>query len=256
MATSYRVIRGEHWAQALLAKLVDADRDTSAWMDVHTHLLKRDPYSQVGLLQLAGRPCCLKLYRCKSSLQSLQFALGRGRAVNSFDGGHSLRAAGIAVPEALALLRVPGGMLLLCSAIEQAENLQMLWPRVDSCATREQILDRAAQLLAQLHSAGFAHGDCKWSNWLWAQGQLYLVDLDAVCQAAAGDRRQARDLARFTLNAEELSLQPALYNLFLEGYLSAMGLSREVLMPPMLVELQRLRQRHLQHYGEPGQRLV
>jgi len=256
MATSYRVIRGEHWAQALLAKLVDADRDTSAWMDVHTHLLKRDPYSQVGLLQLAGRPCCLKLYRCKSSLQSLQFALGRGRAVNSFDGGHSLRAAGIAVPEALALLRVPGGMLLLCSAIEQAENLQMLWPRVDSCATREQILDRAAQLLAQLHSAGFAHGDCKWSNWLWAQGQLYLVDLDAVCQAAAGDRRQARDLARFTLNAEELSLQPALYNLFLEGYLSAMGLSREVLMPHMLVELQRLRQRHLQHYGEPGQRLV
>jgi len=256
MATSYRVIRGEHWAQALLAKLVDADRDTSAWMDVHTHLLKRDPYSQVGLLQLAGRPCCLKLYRCKSSLQSLQFALGRGRAVNSFDGGHSLRAAGIAVPEALALLRVPGGMLLLCSAIEQAENLQMLWPRVDSCATREQILDRAAQLLAQLHSAGFAHGDCKWSNWLWAQGQLYLVDLDAVCQAAAGDRRQARDLARFTLNAEELSLQPALYNLFLEGYLSAMGLSREVLMPPMLLELQRLRQRHLQHYGEPGQRLV
>ena len=256
MATSYRVIRGEHWAQALLAKLVDADRDTSAWMDAHTHLLKRDRYSQVGLLQLAGRPCCLKLYRCKSSLQSLQFALGRGRAVNSFDGGHSLRAAGVAVPEALALLRVPGGMLLLCSAIEQAENLQMLWPRVDSCATREQILDRAAQLLARLHSAGFAHGDCKWSNWLWAQGQLYLVDLDAVCQAAAGDRRQARDLARFTLNAEELSLQPALYDLFLEGYLSAMGLSREVLMPPMLVELQRLRQRHLQHYGEPGQRLV
>jgi len=256
MATSYRVIRGEHWAQALLAKLVDADRDTSAWMDVHTHLLKRDPYSQVGLLQLAGRPCCLKLYRCKSSLQSLQFALGRGRAVNSFDGGHSLRAAGVAVPEALALLRVPGGMLLLCSAIEQAENLQVLWPRVDSCATREQILDRAAQLLARLHSAGFAHGDCKWSNWLWAQGQLYLVDLDAVRQAAAGDRRQARDLARFTLNAEELSLQPALYDLFLEGYLSAMGLSREVLMPPMLVELQRLRQRHLQHYGEPGQRLV
>ena len=256
MATSYRVIRGEHWAQALLAKLVDADRDTSAWMDAHTHLLKRDRYSQVGLLQLAGRPCCLKLYRCKSSLQSLQFALGRGRAVNSFDGGHSLRAAGVAVPEALALLRVPGGMLLLCSAIEQAENLQVLWPRVDSCATREQILDRAAQLLARLHSAGFAHGDCKWSNWLWARGQLYLVDLDAVCQAAAGDRRQARDLARFTLNAEELSLQPALYDLFLEGYLSAMGLSREVLMPPMLVELQRLRQRHLQHYGEPGQRLV
>lgn len=256
MATSYRVIRGEHWAQALLAKLVDADRDTSAWMDAHTHLLKRDRYSQVGLLQLAGRPCCLKLYRCKSSLQSLQFALGRGRAVNSFDGGHSLRAAGVAVPEALALLRVPGGMLLLCSAIEQAENLQVLWPRVDSCATREQILDRAAQLLARLHSAGFAHGDCKWSNWLWAQGQLYLVDLDAVCQAAAGDRRQARDLARFTLNAEELSLQPALYDLFLEGYLSAMGLSREVLIPPMLVELQRLRQRHLQHYGEPGQRLV
>jgi len=256
MAANYRVIRGAHWAQALLAKLVDADRDPGAWMDKYTHVLKRDRYSQVGLLHLQDRPCCLKLYRCKSSLQNLQFALGRGRAVNSFDCGHSLRAAGIAVPEALALLRVPGGMLLLCSAIEQADNLQVLWPRVDSCATRAQILDRAAQLLAQLHRAGFAHGDCKWSNWLWAQGQLYLVDLDAVCQAVAGDRRQARDLARFTLNAEELALQPALYDLFLEDYLSAMGLSREVLMSPMRVELQRLRRRHLQRYGEPGQRLV
>jgi hypothetical protein len=215
MATKHRVIRGEQWAQALLAKLLDADRDMGAWMDEHTHLLKRDRYSQVGLLRLQDRPCCLKLYRCKSPWQYLQFALGRGRAVNSFDRGHSLRAAGIAVPEELAVLRVPGGMY-----------------------------------------AGFAHGDCKWSNWLWAQGQLYLVDLDAVCQAAAGDRRQARDLARFTLNAEELSLQPALYDLFLEGYLSVTGLSRDMLMPPMLVELQGLRQRHLQRYGESGQRLV
>ena len=256
MATKHRVIRGEQWAQALLAQLLDADRDTGAWMDAHTHLLKRDRYSQVGLLRLQDRPCCLKLYRSKSPWQYLQFALGRGRAVNSFDRGHSLRAAGIAVPEELALLRVPGGMLLLCCAIEQADNLQVLWPRVDSRATREQIMDRAAQLLARLHNAGFAHGDCKWSNWLWAQGQLYLVDLDAVCQAAAGDRRQARDLARFTLNAEELSLQPALYDLFLEGYLSVTGLSRDVLMPPMLVELQGLRQRHLQRYGESGQRLV
>jgi hypothetical protein len=29
-----------------------------------------------------------------------------------------------------------------------------------------------------------------------------------------------------------------------------------MLMPPMLVELQGLRQRHLQRYGESGQRLV
>jgi hypothetical protein len=91
---------------------------------------------------------------------------------------------------------------------------------------------------------------------LWAQERLYLVDLDAVVTARAGSAQQARDLARFTLNAEEQELQPALYEKFLQEYLQLTTVSRQDLMRAMLTPLKKLRQRHQDKYGAGGQPLV
>ena len=256
MSVGYRVLRGQAWAQILCSAIEPAGENVGAWLGKHTQVLKEDEYSQVGLLQLGGELCYLKFYRPKSTLQQLRFRLGRGRAVQNFDSATALRTVAVPVPEARACLLVPGGMLLLAQGIAQASDLQVLWKRNCSSEVQENILHQAAHALACLHRQGFAHGDCKWSNMLWAQERLYLVDLDAVVTARAGSAQQARDLARFTLNAEEQELQPALYEKFLQEYLQLTTVSRQDLMRAMLAPLQKLRQRHQDRYGARGQRLL
>lgn len=256
MSASYRVLRGPAWGNVLCSAIEPAGEDIGGWLSEHTQVLKQDEHSQVGLLQLAGELCYLKLYRPRSTLQQLRFRLGRGRAVRNFDSSVALRAAAVPVPEARACLLAPGGMLLLAQGIAQASDVHLLWQRGCPGEMQENILRQAAQALARLHQQGFAHGDCKWSNMLWTPEQLYLVDLDAAHTARVGSARQARDLARFTLNAEEQALQPALYEKFLQEYLQLMSLSRQDLMRVMLPPLQKLRLRHQLRYGNRGQRLV
>jgi tRNA A-37 threonylcarbamoyl transferase component Bud32 len=256
MSASYRVLRGQAWANVLCSAIGPASEDIGGWLSEHTQVLKQDEHSQVGLLQLAGELCYLKLYRPRSTLQQLRFRLGRGRAVQNFDSTAALLTAAVPVPEARACVLAPGGMLLLAQGIAQASDVHTLWQLGCPGEMQENILRQAAHALARLHQQGFAHGDCKWSNMLWAQEQLYLVDLDAVLAARAGSARQARDLARFTLNAEELALQSALYEKFLQEYLQLMSLSRQDLMRAMLPPLQKLRLRHQLRYGNRGQRLV
>ena len=38
---------------------------TAAWMERHTRILKSDSFSRVGLLEVAGQGCYLKLYLAK-----------------------------------------------------------------------------------------------------------------------------------------------------------------------------------------------
>ena len=256
MSASYRVLRGQAWAHVLCSAIGPAGEDIGGWLSEHTQVLKQDEHSQVGLLQLAGELCYLKLYRPRSTLQQLRFRLGRGRAVQNFDSTAALRTAAVPVPEARACLLAPGGMLLLAQGIAQASDVHTLLQRGCPGEMQENILRQAAHALARLHQQGFAHGDCKWSNMLWAQEKFYLVDLDAVVAARVGSARQARDLARFTLNAEEQALQPSVYEKFLQEYLQLMSLSRQDLMRAMLPPLQKLRLRHQLRYGNRGQRLV
>jgi tRNA A-37 threonylcarbamoyl transferase component Bud32 len=151
---------------------------------------------------------------------------------------------------------VPEGILLLTEGMPDGRNLNDLWREQPAPDEFRQIMHGAGESVARLHRAGYAHGDCKWSNLLWTGRQCYLVDLDGVGMAAIASAKQARDLARFTLNAEELAIGPELYELFLESYLQCVGASRDATMANMMPLLRMLRDRHLAKYGARGQRLL
>jgi 3-deoxy-D-manno-octulosonic acid kinase len=71
-----------------------------------------------------------------------------------------------------------------------------------------QLLREAARLVANLHNAGFVHGDLKWSNFLWLPlktNRIVLTDLDHIERSGSG-RKQGRDLARFILSAIEFQM--------------------------------------------------
>jgi len=256
MAHKARIIRGDSWGTQLQQALEASPLDVDSWMQQHTRLLKSDQHSRVGLLQLQHQSCYLKLYRPKSALQHCLFRLGRGRPVRSFDVARQLASSAVPLPRPLACLLVPEGMLLLTEGLCDALNLSELWRQQLVQVPDSQVLPCAGQTIAQLHRAGYAHGDCKWHNLLWANDKVYLIDLDGAAPAPVGGAEQARDLARFTLNAEELGVDAQLYERFLAAYLQGVGETRQVTIDRMMPILHKLRRRHLNKYGERGQHLL
>lgn len=111
----------------------------------------------------------------------------------------------------------------------------------------------AASILASLHNAGFSHGDCKWSNFLWLGDEFYLVDLEAVSRCG---KKQHVDLARFIMNAEDLAIPGELFGVFLSHYFDAVENTREQQVPKILPVLKRLRARHELQYGSRGHKLL
>ena len=257
MAGGARLLRDGGWGGVLARALAEPPAGIEAWLATHTRPLKTDSGSRVGLLQLRGDTCCLKLYRSRGGVRALAFRLGIGRGVRSFDRALELAAAGIRVPEPRACLLVPGGMLLLTEGLPASRDLRALWTSGAGVGDWTGLLDAAGRALAGLHASGFAHGDCKWGNLLWSGGEICFVDLDAVHRARGDGARSMRDLARFTLDAEELALPLALYRGFIGSYAMAAQRQPEELSRSILPSLDRLRRRHLAKYGPPvGHRLL
>ena len=146
--------------------------------------------------------------------------------------------------------------MLLTQGLPESEDLKTLWLSSPSPETWEQLLLNVGSALAEFHRAGFSHGDCKWSNLVHSRGQFYFVDLEAVKQVSKKSPRIARDLARFTVNAEDMGLSGEHYESFLGRYAEEVGSSRELLVTQILGPLQQLRSRHLSKYGSRGHRLI
>lgn len=256
-------MRGADWAKPLRQCLARAPSDIVAWMEQHTQLLKCDAHSRVGLLHVQEQPCILKLYLGKSPLQRVGFRLGFGRGIRSFDAAVELRQRGLPVPAPRTCLLVPAGMLLLSEAIVGSRDLRALWIAQPSPGQAVQYMLCAGVTLAALHSAGFSHGDCKWSNLLWNGEQFYLVDLDAV-RAVKPDKaarrplhaRQLRDLARYTIDAEEMGLGPELYGIFLQHYCARAGLDKALLVARIRPAAEVIRQRHKRRDGRDYETLA
>lgn len=257
MTDKVRILRGDYWAALLKEELVQSAAGAAEWMEEHTNILKSDLHSLSGLMRMDGQVCFLKLYRFKSVLHKIQYRMGMGRPLRNFTAARDLDAQGLAVPRPFACLLVPEGMLLLIEGLEGPGSLADVWRRgglSDDDAAR--MMRGAGATLATLHSAGFAHGDCKWNNLFWDGVRVCLVDLDDARKGRAGSNAQAQDLARFTVNAEELSIGLEMYEQFLGAYLEGVVDTRHSVIQRMLPELLRYRKKHLARYGPHGQRLV
>jgi tRNA A-37 threonylcarbamoyl transferase component Bud32 len=229
--------------------------DIAGWMERHTRILKSDSFSRVGLLEVGGQGCYLKLYLAKSPLQKLGFRLGYGRGIHSYDAAVQLARDAVPVPEPRACLLVPEGMVLLTQAVPDAADLRALWLAVPAAEDAQLLMRKAGAALAGLHALGYAHGDCKWSNLLWCDPVCYFVDLERVRKlraprlpGAPPAARQLRDLARFIIDAEELGARAEQLEVFLASYLAGTPWSREQIVKRLQRVLQPIRERHLRRY--------
>lgn len=254
-----RVRRGSIWGERLSDELSQFNGNTMDWMEQHTRVIKSDQHSKVGLLELEQQNCYLKYYQSKSWGQRALFRLGIGRGFRSFDGALALLEKQVPVPQPLSCVLIPGGMMLLTRAIQPACDLKAQWLDGPGADLKAALMATAGRVLHGMHAAGYCHGDCKWSNFLWSQGQIYFVDLEAVEVAGGGvlgSTKQARDVARFVLNAEDLSLTRAEFEPFIQTYLEHSKVSEKALIGAIMPVLARLRRRHDKHYGVRGTRLL
>lgn len=146
--------------------------------------------------------------------------------------------------------------MLLTEGIGGSTDLKSLWVEGQSEERLGVLMRGAGATLSGWHGAGFTHGDCKWSNFLVADDAIYLVDLEAVNGGSLKGAGVTRDLARFTVNAEDMGLAAEHYRTFLESYSQLLGLQPDDLARRILPRLQLLRRRHLEKYGERGHPLL
>ncbi len=251
-----QILRGREWARALQAALGPGEADPATWLADNADIIKRDSYSLVGLLTLQGRACYLKYYHPKRSIQGLLLRFGRGRGIASFDNALALRRAGLEVPEPLACLRTGRGLMLLTEAIEGAADLKTLWLAGQSDARLDTLMAAAGDTLAHWHARGFTHGDCKWSNFLFAGERVLLVDLEGVGRGSPASQGARRDVARFVVNAEDMGLPEKPFRVFLRSYTAPLGINADEIPGRIRPRLEALRRRHRARYGERGRQLL
>ncbi len=256
MSKGVSILRDAGAAKDLRGALEQA-ADPQQWMHDNTQILKQDRHSLVGLLPgERSKRLFIKLYLAKGPLQRYAFSRGVGRACDAFDQARLLAIAGVPVPRPLACLQLPGAMMLATAVIDGAVDLKSAWQAQPGDPRVADLVATAGHQLGGMHRAGYAHGDCKWSNLLCSGERLFFADLEAVSSSLQGSAAQYRDVARFTVNAEDMAVPPDLYERFFRAYQGVIGKDREELLAKLRSPLRRLRRRHKSRYGERGHQLL
>lgn len=192
------VLRDE---QALLqAVLADPDAAMAAG-----RLLKDGGTCTVAAIEVAGRTLVVKRYNLKNWRHALSRAWRPSRAWHSWQAAHRLDFYGIATPRPLALIEERLGPLrgraFLITEHCPGDNLLSCLDPVDEPAPIQQ---RAlSRLFVTLHALRITHGDLKATNLLWHDGQVVLIDLDALLEhrgESGFHRAWQRDRARLLRN--------------------------------------------------------
>jgi glycosyltransferase involved in cell wall biosynthesis len=199
---SFLAVRREADDPALREVLAEPDRYIA-----EGELLKDGNSSTVALVRLPGRSLVIKRYNIKHWRHWLSRCWRPSRAWHSWINAHQLRWLGIATPQPLALLErrwgpLRGSAYFIAEYLE-GETLDRLWTRK---SPKEALQTAVLQLLQALWEARLAHGDLKASNLLCRDGQVALLDLDAMAWLPSGWRFQSaygKDRERFLRNWPE-----------------------------------------------------
>jgi tRNA A-37 threonylcarbamoyl transferase component Bud32 len=191
------------------------------------------------------RDVIIKEYRFRGWLDRLSF-IRKQRVVRKFYAARGLSQ--LSVPP-LLFTELDKRAGRLCYGFVEGEDFRQLPWRDQDDAISIDLMAQSADLLAQLHGAGWIHGDFKFGNLLYSANKksVYLLDVEAVRHSRSRDRR-ARDLARFLLNSLEVSVEESALRAFWERY-AGTEVGVTVAAHKVRKHLRELLRRHQQKYG-------
>ena len=272
MKSKSKKIVGRFWKMYLcmstpigsLTTTIGKDRCVNDWFNSEAKIIKRDKYSRVGFVQEENiGKIYIKHYSAKSWWHRISMFFNQGRAGRSFKVSDELLRNGISVPIPYALITANGSFGLpdssyyLCQGLVKGKDFKSFYLSSD-VKNSDLIKDRLQYIgrqLAGLHNCGYVHGDFKWSNIIFQGSKLFFVDLDNTSKINSLDI-EAKDLARFILNAEELMTDKTVFNYFMKAYRKSRKNASINLMLRCKKDLEKLRNKHLVRYGNRGWRLI
>lgn len=188
--------------QALAALLADPDR-----FFIDPPLLKDGGSSTVARITVGARDVVIKRYNIKSLSHWLRRFWRPSRAWHSWLSGWRLHFLGIATPQPLAMVERRIGPLRreawLITEYCAGYNLLELFGESGDTLPDEEAAAALLHGFNQLAEARISHGDFKATNLLWHEGQIQLIDLDAMQvhrSRASWHRAWVRDRSRFIRN--------------------------------------------------------
>lgn len=199
----------------------------------------------------------VKRYHSRSLLRLALSMLGRNRARRVFALSFRLLRAGVMVPSPSAyLVSRQGGQVnswFICEGLETGKDLRNHYfdDRFESLGGAHEVMKKAAQMAARLHSSGFVHYDLKWANFMVDNnGVFYLIDLDGTRRPwLATFRKSCRDVARFLVNAREFGLPEDDLRYWLSCYATGRGIAIAEIEKGMAPYYRKFVRRHRKKYN-------
>ena len=162
----------------------------------NAEVIKDGRSATVFRLKLGSSSVVVKRYNIKSLGHRLRRWFKR-RALTAWRNGHRLELLAIPTAAPLALVERRWGPLTgQCYLVLEDKGRLDLAAEVSAQGWLPERLGQVAALLQQLKVAELGHGDTKASNFLVHDGQVHLIDLDALSPR----RDPAADLTRFLDN--------------------------------------------------------
>lgn len=213
--------------------------------------IKQGKAAECGIVDLSstGRSLFFKRFPTPGLIAALRSFLGFDRAHVNWRMSRALKSAGIPVPapEAFAI-----GKNVVWYFSEFLRGWQDLSERTaKGILVNETLAQKAINIIAHLHEAGFIHGDLKWSNLMIAPSgqEICFSDLDSVRQQRVGLHRAGTDLARFLVNGLERGQSPTWARMATDYYGQQRGIPSSALITAMRDPVNTLSRRHQRDYG-------
>ncbi|SDS26749.1 Lipopolysaccharide kinase (Kdo/WaaP) family protein [Halopseudomonas sabulinigri] len=170
-------------------------------------LLKDGGSSTVAKVALGDGSVVIKRYNIKGLMHWLKRFWRPSRAWHSWQAAHRLAFLGVATPAPLAMIERRFGPLRreawLINEYCAGDHLFSVLGESGEMEPDETTGPALLKVFQQLVAARISHGDCKATNLLWLDGEVLLIDLDAMQQHQSPSQWQqawARDRARFIRN--------------------------------------------------------
>ncbi len=159
-------------------------------------LLKSNSARSIAIVRGGGDSLVVKKYHSRGPIANIRRRVGNSQARQEWLNLHKARAAGVRVPEPVAM--GAGGRCEYLATIEVAGArplIEILRRGGEADARRGGLMARLAGLCAEMHDAGIVHRDLHLGNFLVSgdSGDLVLIDLH---RAKFVERVERRDAAR------------------------------------------------------------
>jgi len=194
--------------QALDALLKDPD---SAFSDAEPdQTLKHDRTTTLVKISDNDLYWVGKRYNTKNLWHALRRSFKTARALNCWHMAHRLNSAGLHTANPVAMIEQRFGVIrrrsfYFCEYLAGSPLEKIVNPGANQ-QTITTMCDKFVELFARLAAARIAHGDLKITNLLWVDGEIVLLDLDAVAiyTAERFPRAYQKDRARFLRNWDHM----------------------------------------------------